>query len=110
MCGWERRSSGRGAEMTIPEPALRLFPHCELAALETAPGFVTGRLLEDGDSADLAWLFAARGREAIRAWVARHGERQLSRRSLAFWRQRLGLGPAAASGAPGAAGGEWWRL
>ncbi|HVT61188.1 MAG TPA: hypothetical protein VHR45_22685 [Thermoanaerobaculia bacterium] len=43
------------------------------------------RLLEDGDRADLAWLCATLPEPGLAAWLAHHGGRRLSRRSLAFW-------------------------
>lgn len=43
------------------------------------------RLLEDGDSADLAWLCEAVPEADLAAWLGRHGHRKLSRRSRAFW-------------------------
>lgn len=48
-----------------------------------------GRLLEEGDRADLAWLAGAVGPAEITAWFDRHGERRLSRRSRALWSAAL---------------------
>jgi len=94
-----------GAE--LPSAALRLFPHHAAAdlALPAAAPFVVGRLLEDGDRADLAWLFGALPEEAVAGWLASRGARQLSRRSRAFW--ELVVGPA---GAPDPAAAELWPL
>jgi|HubBroStandDraft_3_1064219.scaffolds.fasta_scaffold00658_2 hypothetical protein len=86
---------------SLPEGARRLFSAEDLETIETAPAAPAGatgpelsrviaRLLEDGDSADLAWLSAAVGEPALAAWLERHGERALSRRSLAFWGVALG--------------------
>jgi hypothetical protein len=61
------------------------------AAVPAARGALIARLLEDGDRADLAWLGRAVGREALAAWVARHGSRRLSRRSRAFAAVALGV-------------------
>ena len=44
-----------------------------------------GRLLEEGDRADLAWLGAEIPRDELVAWLRVHGGRRLSRRSRAFW-------------------------
>jgi len=77
----------------LPAAALRLFPGYDRETaldLATAAPFVVGRLLEDGDRADLAWLFAALPEPAVAAWLARRGGRQLSRRSRAFWRRVIG--------------------
>ena len=49
------------------------------------PWLVAG-LLEEGDSRDLRWLLETVGREPLENWVAARGARQLSGRSLAFWR------------------------
>jgi hypothetical protein len=67
---------------------------------------VIGRLLEDGDGADLAWLCEAVPEADLAAWLGRHGSRKLSRRSRAFWEAVLGR-PA---GASSEAGGELWPL
>jgi hypothetical protein len=68
-----------------------------------APGspWVIGRLLEDGDGADLAWLTESVPEADLAAWLERHGGRRLSRRSRAFWEVVLGrpAGPAAEAGA-----------
>ena len=52
--------------------------------------FLIARLLEDGDGADLAWLTETVAEEDLAAWLERHGSRQLSRRSRAFWEVVLG--------------------
>lgn len=85
----------------IPSHAGRLFGHYSTASLETASGqvFATLRLAEEGDRRDLRWLVERKGEESLRRILAQYGERQLSRRSLAFWRRVLDLpaaGPAAA--------------
>ncbi|HEX6202071.1 MAG TPA: hypothetical protein VF100_03640 [Thermoanaerobaculia bacterium] len=54
------------------------------------------RLLDEGDSADLAWLVARFGEPRLRAWVASYGNRRLSRRSRALWSLVLSVeGPPA---------------
>jgi hypothetical protein len=67
---------------------------------------VIGRLLEDGDGADLAWLCEAVPEEELAAWLTRHGGRQLSRRSRAFWEAVL----ATASSPPSESGDLLWPL
>lgn len=65
----------------------RLFPHCsstDLGRVEHLP-FLIGRVLEEGDRHDLHWLVRHCGEEAIAEWARSNGERQLSRRSRAFW-------------------------
>lgn len=90
--------------MTLPAGARRLFPHYEENDLDPrrAAPFLISRLLEDGDAADLAWLSQALGENAeagLAAWLERHGARQLSVRSRAFWELVLGrhAGPEADS-------------
>jgi len=46
---------------------------------------LVGRLLEEGDRADLAWLGRHVPRAELVAWFRAHGGRRLSRRSRAFW-------------------------
>jgi hypothetical protein len=91
----------------LPAAALRLFPHHEAAdlALPAAAPFVIGRLLEDGDRADLRWLLAALPEAAVAGWLASRGGRGLSRRSRAFW--ELVVGPAVP---PDPAAAELWPL
>ncbi|MFL6192753.1 MAG: hypothetical protein ACJ75H_01180 [Thermoanaerobaculia bacterium] len=68
---------------------------------ERAPSLLLARLLEDGDAADLAALWGGFAESEVAAWLARHGGRQLSRRSRAFWAAVLGVeaGPARAEAA-----------
>lgn len=86
----------------------RLFASYEESDLTPDRGgsLLLARLLEDGDSADLASLVAQTPEPALADWLARHGGRQLSRRSRAFWEVVLGreAGPAV----PGAQ--ELWPL
>ncbi len=79
--------------MTLPAGARRLFAGYAEEDLtpERAPSLLLSRLLEDGDTADLAWLLATLPEPEVAAWLARHGGRQLSRRSRAFWRLVLGV-------------------
>lgn len=91
----------------LPAATLRLFPHhqaADLAFPEAVP-FVVGRLLEDGDRADLRWLFGALPEAAVAAWLASRGGRGLSRRSCAFWELAVGL-----AAAPDPAAAELWPL
>jgi hypothetical protein len=76
--------------MTLPAGVRRLFPHHDEDDLDPrrASAFLISRLLEDGDAADLAWLHQTLGENAepeLAAWLERHGSRQLSTRSRAFW-------------------------
>jgi hypothetical protein len=76
---------GREAGTVVPEGSGVVSPH------------VIGRLLEDGDGADLRWLFANVPEETAAAWLRERGGRQLSARGRAFWEVVLGVpaGPAA---------------
>jgi len=101
---------------TLPAAALRLFPDhaaSDLALADAAP-FVVGRLLEDGDRADLAWLFGAVSEADAGDWLARRGGRQLSRRSRAFWQLVIGIPgdrpPVPAAGDPSPAAVALWPL
>lgn len=73
--------------MRTPPPARtrRLFAHYEGVNIPGADGLVLARLLEEGDSFDLRWLTGALSENALSTWLQVHGDRQLSRRSLAFW-------------------------
>lgn len=92
--------------MDLAPAARRLFAHEDLDPPGPPAALVIGRLLEDGDGADLAWLFASAGEERAADWYARRGGRQLSRRSRAFWGLVLGREPGPAA----AAAGELWPL
>ena len=85
--------------MSLPAGARRLFAHWDEKDLtpERAASLLLARLLEDGDAADLAWLTATFPEPEIAAWLARHGGRQLSRRSRAFWEVVLGVEASPAS-------------
>ena len=74
--------------MSLPAGTRRLFAAYDEADL--TPSLLTARLLEDGDAADLGWLFRTVSEPAVAAWLARFGGRQLSRRSRAFWAVVLG--------------------
>lgn len=86
----------------------RLFTSYEEGDLTPDRGgsLLIARLLEDGDSADLSRLAAQVSEPALADWLARHGGRQLSRRSRAFW--EVVLGREAGPSVPGAK--ELWPL
>jgi hypothetical protein len=93
--------------MAVPAHVRRLFPDYDSRDLdaERYADFLTERLLEEGDSADLRWLTATCSEERIADWLCRHGGRRLSGRSRALWEALLGVGvPAPAGGAA-----EVWR-
>ena len=82
----------RSASRALPAGALRLFPHHpEPPDPDEHADFVIERLLDEGDSADLAWLVERVGEPRLRAWLAAHGARRLSRRSRALWSLTLGV-------------------
>lgn len=78
---------------SLPASTRRLFAHYEVDDLESATAlpFAIGRLLEEGDRADLLWLIQRAPEPVLRDWVERHGSRHLSNRSRAFWRLLLGV-------------------
>lgn len=80
---------------SIPEAVRRLFPGYSDADLEQGRSFLISRLLEDGDSADLAWLCRAVPEDELAAWLESRGGRQLSVRSRCFWEVVLGREAAA---------------
>jgi hypothetical protein len=75
----------------LPRDARRLFAHYEdTAALpDTSPTLVLAKLMEEGDVDDLHWLTSACSEADLATWLDTRGPRQLSRRSLAFWRLML---------------------
>lgn len=78
----------------IPEATRRLFHGYADADLDPSLGgrsLLISRLLEDGDSADLAWLCRTVPEEELAAWLQSRGSRQLSVRSRAFWEVVLGV-------------------
>jgi hypothetical protein len=78
-----------------PAGTARLFPHLT-GGVPLASGshaFLIARLLEEGDSADLAWLTSVVPLGELREWVRSCGCRQLSRRSLRFWSLVLDVEP-----------------
>jgi hypothetical protein len=86
--------------VTLPPAAHRLSPGYEESLL-TAPagrGLLLARVLEDGDRADLRWLFATVPEDELRAWLLGDGRRQLSRRSYALWRLHFALPSPVATG------------
>lgn len=84
--------------MELPEETRRLFPGYAEADL-AASSLLIGRLLEDGDSHDLAWLCRTLPEVELALWLEARGGRQLSVRSRAFWEVVLDrqAGPEAAS-------------
>jgi hypothetical protein len=79
--------------VSLPAGTHRLFAAYADEDLTPERGrtLLIARLLEDGDAADLAWLLGTFPESEIVAWLACHGDRQLSRRSRAFWQVVLGL-------------------
>jgi hypothetical protein len=79
--------------VSLPAGTHRLFAAYDEEDLTSERGasLLIARLLEDGDAADLAWLLRTVPEAEIAAWLGRHGGRQLSRRSRAFWQIVLGV-------------------
>lgn len=84
--------------MEIPEETRRLFPGYADTDLGASP-LLIARLLEDGDSHDLAWLCRTVPEAELALWLEARGGRQLSVRSRAFWEVVLDrkAGPEASS-------------
>jgi hypothetical protein len=80
----------------LPTTVARHFPDGVALGDPLGRSLAIGRLLEDGDRADLAWLAAVVDRAEIAAWLDRHGARRLSRRSRAFWFTAFDRAPQAA--------------
>ncbi len=78
----------------LPPGVARHFPGETLALEDSAARTrILGRLLEDGDRADLAWLGSHFSTAEIATWYELHAARRLSRRSRAFWSAVLGRTP-----------------
>ena len=92
--------------MELPATTLRLFAGYNPAELTPGSGFVIGRLLEEGEEADLHWLAAHVTEQQLGDWLAGPGGRQLSRRGRAFWQLVLGR----EAGKPAAGAEELWPL
>ena len=77
----------------LPPASRRLFGHYPVEGLEPQRDgvFVALRLAEEGDREDLGWLLSRLGEESFCRILERYGPRQLSRRSLSFWRLTLGV-------------------
>lgn len=72
----------------MTEETRRLFPgyaEADLGAPPLVGPLLIGRLLEDGDSHDLAWLCRTLPEAELALWLEARGGRQLSVRSRAFW-------------------------
>lgn len=66
-----------------------------MTELAAQPSLAIERVLDEGDSADLVWLFSTFGRSAIEAWLRARGGRRLSARSRRLWEAALGVTAAA---------------
>lgn len=89
------------APSQLPAHALRLFSdHEDGAGAPDITPWEIGRLCEDGDSRDLAWLTTVVPEERLADWLQQYGGRQLSRRSRVFWEVLLGrpAGPSSKIG------------
>jgi hypothetical protein len=75
----------------LPPDARRLLSHYDDPARlpNESPTLVLAKLMEEGDVDDLRWLTSAWGEADLATWIDTRGHRQLSRRSLAFWRLLL---------------------
>lgn len=94
-------------ELILPEGTRRLFPHYDEADLEGGSSMLIARLLEDGDAADLAWLFGKLSETEVADWLSRHGGRLLSSRSRSFWEDVLGMSAGSSGPAHPEAAALW---
>ncbi len=75
----------------LPPAKAEDFTAEEAAALSGSGDFILSILLEDGSSQDLRWLGENFAETSLVRWVEDRGQRQLSKRSLAFWQRVLGV-------------------
>ncbi len=84
--------------MPYPAQTPRLFPLHSVGVLpgpaEPVSDFVIGRVLEEGEEADLRWLTQRVSEARLGEWLEQRGKRQLSRRSYLFWQRLLDLPPS----------------
>jgi hypothetical protein len=95
----------------LPADAAWLFPEYDFESIDlnTHRGVIIEQVLERGSWAQVRWLFATYGEDAVAEWVRQHGFRLLSRRSFALWRLTLGVTDyAAPDWAAKARAGEPW--
>jgi hypothetical protein len=77
--------------VTPPPATRRLFaPGAELDSARYHAWLIE-RLLEDGDTHDLRWLFQTVPRKTVADWLQHYGGRRLSRRSRSLWCAVLGV-------------------
>jgi hypothetical protein len=93
--------------MPTTGPGARLFDGYDDADLERHPGFVLGRLLEEGDSRDLRRLARRVPETEWKSWLEHEGGRGLSDRSRVFWSLVLGCELAEVSEASGLRRAVW---
>jgi hypothetical protein len=74
--------------MAVPAELHWLFWELDPARIDLAAdsGYVMARVLEHGGLAEVRWLLARYGREAIHAFLRDVGHSELSDRTIAFWR------------------------
>jgi hypothetical protein len=89
----------------IPDSVGARFPDHNALDLLGHPGFLIGRLLEEGNSQELRWLFDTVGSSEVATWLSRHGGRVLTARSRALW--EMAIGPV---GSLPALASELWPL
>jgi hypothetical protein len=91
-----------------PPTTRRLFPDepPEILGNRRFQPYWTCRLLEEGEERDLRWLTQVVAEEELARWLQERGDRQLSRRSRAFWQCLLG----ARSSSPSAVATQLWPL
>lgn len=77
--------------MRLPDGTQRLIAPHEGVDPGAHSSWIIGRVLDEGDSVDLAWLFRTFSRSEVEDWLRRGGGRRLSIRSRRFWEAALGV-------------------
>lgn len=82
-----KRRKGAG----LPSFLRSLFWDVDFSQLSPASPLVLERTLEYGDLAAVRWILGARSAMEIRRYLESTGARRLSRKSLSFWQNMLGV-------------------
>ncbi len=95
----------------IPEGLWPYFQEYDPARLDLGEDadLIIHRALEFGTWEEARWLFATYGRQRIRAFLRRRGERLLSPVTFNYWRKLLGVNKWRPSPFPTSKGELWDR-
>jgi hypothetical protein len=77
----------RPVKTHIPSSAAPFFQEYRIANLDIQQhaALIMERILAYGNRAEVQWLLATYGRQAVREWVAQAGQRRLSWRRFHLW-------------------------